>query len=97
MVSNRELGAGVWAFAAHDQPGAIGPGIQVHQIGDLGHLGAVPDAAVGFAGGISVLFLDQQQGVANPAVDPVAEGEANVAVAAFLSEPVRRPGRVCPD
>jgi hypothetical protein len=41
--------------------------------------------------------LDQQQGVADSAVDPVAQGEADVAVSAFLGEPVRCTGRVGAD
>jgi hypothetical protein len=41
MVSNRgQLGAGVGAFAVHDQAGAVWPP-EVDEIGDLGDLGAV--------------------------------------------------------
>ncbi|HET6948742.1 MAG TPA: hypothetical protein VFI47_00095 [Acidimicrobiales bacterium] len=83
-VEQGELGAGVGAFAAHDQAGALGPALQVHQFGDLDDLGAVADAAAGVAGGFPVFFLYQQQGVADPSVDPVAQGEAEVAVPAFL-------------
>jgi len=49
-VEQAELGAGMGAFAAHDQAGARRPGIQVHEIGDLDHLSAVPGLPVGLAG-----------------------------------------------
>lgn len=84
-------------FTAHDQPGARRPGIQVDQPGDLDHLCPVADLAAGFAGGFPVLFLHEQEGVADPAIDPVAEGEADVAHSAFLGEPVGGPGRVGAD
>jgi hypothetical protein len=57
-------------------------------------LGAVADLTVGLAGRFPVLFLHQQEGVADPTVDPVAQREADVAAAALGGEPVRCPGRV---
>jgi hypothetical protein len=56
----------------HDQAGAGGPSVQVDQVGDLDQLGAVADLAAGVAGRFPVFFLHQQQGVADPAVEPVA-------------------------
>jgi hypothetical protein len=96
-VEQGELGAGMGAFAAHDQAGARRPGVQVHEIGDLDHLGAVPDLPARFAGRFPVLFGHQQKGVADPAVDPVTEGEADVARPAFLGEPVGGPGGIGAD
>ena len=72
-------------------------GIQVDQPGDLDHLCPVADLAAGFAGGFPVLFLHEQEGAADPAIDPVAEGEADVAHSAFLGEPVGGLGRVGAD
>jgi hypothetical protein len=40
-VEEAELGAGVWPFAAHDHPGAVGVGGQVDQVDELGDLGPV--------------------------------------------------------
>jgi hypothetical protein len=59
-VEQGQLGAGVGAFAAHDQAGAVWPPVEVDEIGDLGDLGAVAGLSVGFAGGYPVLFLHQQ-------------------------------------
>jgi hypothetical protein len=50
--------------------------------------GAVANVPTGVAGGFPVFFLHQQQSVTDPAVDPVAEREADVAVPALLGEPV---------
>src|SRR3954454_5776091 len=37
VVCEAQLGAGVRAFATHDQPRPLGPGAQIHAVGDLGH------------------------------------------------------------
>ena len=42
LVEDRELRAGVWTLAPDDQPGALGPGGQVHAVGQLADPGAVP-------------------------------------------------------
>ena len=48
-VGEGELRAGMWVFATHDHPGAVGPARQVDQVGDLGDLGVV--AFIGAVGG----------------------------------------------
>jgi hypothetical protein len=49
-VEQRELRARVWAVPAHDQPGAVRPRVQVHQLGELDDVGAVTVAATGLDG-----------------------------------------------
>ena len=90
-VEQRQLGAGVWAFATHDQPGAVGPRVEVHQVGELDDLGAVTTLAVGVDGGVPAAGRHAHDAVTDAFVDLVAERELDVAVDAFLGQPVRRP------
>ncbi len=50
-IGERQLGAGMRAFFAQDQPGPSRPFRQVDQIGGLGHPGTVADAAVALIAG----------------------------------------------
>ncbi len=81
-------------LAAHDQAGPGRPSGQVDQVGQLDDLGAVTAFPAGLDGWLPVVFGDEEQGVADAVVDVVAERVLDVAIAAFLAEPVRRPGGV---
>lgn len=83
------------AFAAHDEA-VLRPGVEVDRFGELGDFGALATAAAGLDSRFPVLFLHEQQGVADAVVDVEAEAAADVAVSAFLGELVARPGRVGP-
>ncbi len=64
-VEQRELRAGVGAFAAGDHPHPLTP-VVVVEVGELDQPGAVTTAAVSFDGRGPVLLLDQHEGVAHP-------------------------------
>jgi len=90
-VEQRQLGARVGAFTAHDQPGAGGPGVEVHELGELGDLGAVTMLAVGVDRWVPAAGRHADDAVADAFVDAVAEAELDVPLDAFLRQPVRSP------
>lgn len=71
-------------FAAYDQAGAVGPGVEVDEPGDLDDLSAVAILAVAVAGWRPAVIGNTEEGVADPAVDLVSDREAEVAVSAIL-------------
>ena len=98
-VGEPQLGSGVGAFLAQDQPGPGGPAAHLDQPGGFGDPGAVTDAAAGIDRRIpAVIGVEDFHRVADSGVDGVAEGEptpasrhaaANVWVAPAESERTR--------
>ncbi len=68
-VEQRQLGAGVRAFAAHDQPGALRPGVEVDELGELDDFSAVTTAAVGVDGWMPAAGRHTHDTVADAFVD----------------------------
>ena len=93
-VEHRELGAGVRALPAADEPCPLAPGRQIHERGELGHEGAVADGPVGFDGLFPVLFLEQQQGFSHLVVYLVADRVLDIRLDEAADEGMARPGRV---
>ena len=56
--------------ATHDQPGSVGPGVEVHKAGELDHFGAVTQRAVGVDGGVPTSGRHADDAVADAFVDP---------------------------
>ena len=96
-VEQRELCAGVRALAAHDQPGPFGPVGEVDEVGQLDHLGAVTAGAVGVDGWVPAAGRNHHDAVADAVIDVEPEGELEVAVDAFLGEPMRCSASICTD
>src|SRR5947207_473675 len=76
-----ELGGGVRAFLAQDQPRALRPGAQIDHAGGLGHPRAVAQPVV-FGGRVPALIGDQAHDVLDTLIDGEPEGEPHPALAA---------------
>jgi hypothetical protein len=86
-VGEPQLGAGVRAFLADDDPDAAGPGGQVQHAGELGDPRAVADLPAGVVGGGPGPGRDLQDGV----VDVGGDGHADRVLQppAWPGEPVQ--------
>jgi len=93
-VENDNWAPRVRTLAAHDQPGPRRPGVEVHQVGELGDFGAVAVLAVGIDSWEPTAGRHTDDAITDAFVDAVAEAELDVAVHAFLREPVRSPSRI---
>lgn len=76
------------AFAADDDPGPLGPGTQVDEVGDIGDLSPEAGLAITINGGNPSLVGGEGDRVSDPAVDVEPEAVADVAVPALLDQPV---------
>ena len=95
-VEQGQLGPGVGTLPADEQSGVLRPGGKRDEIGELDHPGAVANGAVGLSGRDPVLFLDEDQGVANSLVHGESDGEVAVGRTNGVDEPVGGSGRVGP-
>ncbi|MFJ5117222.1 hypothetical protein [Kitasatospora sp. NPDC088548] len=75
QVEERELGAGVGAFAPHDGPGAVRVAGEVDHAGQFGDLGPGAEGAVLFEGGVPELLGQRADGFAELGGDGVSGGE----------------------
>ena len=97
-IGEPQLRAGMRALLAQDQSGPGRPFRQVHQIGGLGHPGAVADAAVGLHRRIPPIGgVEGVDRVADPSVDRAAQREPHRGVAARGGEPMGGAGGVRAD
>ena len=97
-VSKRESWApGCGRSRRQDHPHALGPALDLVELGELDDLGALSDPPVELSRAHPVLLLGQQQGVTNRTADGKADRVVEVGIAEGLDEAMRGPGRVGPD
>jgi len=77
------------ALSTHDQPNALGPGVEADEPDELGDFGAVTVCAVGVDGWVPATGGHADDAVSDAFVELVAERELDVAVDAFGGQPVR--------
>lgn len=95
MPSEPQLGAGVRALLAQDQPGSGRPRGQVDQVGGLGHPGPVADVAGGLDRRVpGITEIEGVHGILHAGIDREAEGESGVVIAAGVGEGMGGTGRV---
>lgn len=90
-VEQRQLRARMGTLTPDDQPGPIGPGRQVDELGEFDDFGAVTTSAAGVDGvdgGVPAAGRDHHDAVADAVVDVEPERVVEVACSAFLSEPM---------
>ena len=107
VVEQRQLGAGVGSFPSHDQPGPLGPGPEVDEVGEVSHFGPVAGLTVGLdsgnppalgpAGGGLVESHRGLDGQTDPVIDGEPETEPAVPIGCLFSQPVGRPAAVSPN
>ena len=97
VSNNDELRARVRTLAPHDQPGPVGPGGEVDELGELDDFGAVTTSAAGVDGWVPAAGRHHHDAVADAVIDVEPEAVFEVAVDAFFGEPMRRSASICTD
>lgn len=93
-VGEGEPRAGVWALAATDQPGALGPGVQVHQARELCDPCPIAWLAVLVDRRSPSVLADGKDPLAHGVVDRVAQRETDAALPAARRERVAGASRI---
>src|SRR5665213_1183596 len=94
QVGEGELRSGAWTLAAADQPGAIRPGIQVHQASELRHPRPVAWLAILVDRGSPSVLAESEDLLTHGVVDRVAQRETDAALPAAGREGVTGPGGI---
>jgi len=97
MVGERQLGAGVWTFAAVDHPRSRRPGAEIDVSGELDDLPVLALGAVLIQGRDPSAIRGLEDRGANLLGQLIAKREPQIAPPAVIGGPVRRPGRISPD
>ncbi len=91
-VGEPQLCTGVGAVFTQDQPGCGGPSGQGDQVGGFGNPGALADTTVGVDRRVPAI-AEVEDGVLDPSIDGVAEGEPHPSGAGMLRRNHRWPRR----